>query len=89
MKVLIRWAPALQVLKNRWNWNCVWNIAIQWLLVQFPTLPFVEEKNARHYAIPALLFYETTLVSALAPQFRIESSNTKGLQFFQVVCFFK
>lgn len=85
MKVLIRWAPALQLLLNCWDWNCVWNIAIQWLLVKIPV--FVEEKNVQDYGIAPFLFYETTVVSALNPQFQPQSSNTKGLQFFQGLCF--
>lgn len=51
------------------------------------TKAFVEEKSVTEYGIPPLLFYETTVVSALAPQFQRESSNTEGLQFFQVVHF--
>lgn len=87
MKVLIRWAPALQVLLNCWDWNCVWNIAIQWLLVKTPVFLFVEEKNVQDYGIPLFLFSEATVVSALDPQSQPQSSNTEGLQFFQALCF--
>ena len=71
MKVLIRWAPALQVLLNCWDWNCVWNIAIQWLLVFWShscvcirsTIPATKLKYWGSSVLSSFMLFKSTLLS--------------------------